>query len=135
MVEVHVLYEGGLHCKVIHGPSGKTLMTDAPKDHEGQGETFSPTDLVAAALGSCIVTVLAILAERRQLDIKGTQLSIIKEMTSEGPRRIKKLGVEVTLPKHLTQEEKALLERAALSCPVYKSLHPEVAVPVYFLYQ
>lgn len=120
---------------MVHGPSGKTLLTDAPKDNHGKGETFSSTDLMAAALGSCMLTVMGIVAMRRSLDLKGAKVSVLKEMATEGPRRIKKLAATVTLPAHLAQEERALLERTALTCPVHKSLHPEIRAPVYFIYE
>ena len=135
MVEIHVLYEGELHCKVIHGPSGKILSTDAPKDNQGRGESFSPTDLVAAALGSCILTTMGIIALRHAIDLKGSKVTVVKEMTSEGPRRIKKLEATVTLPDRLNAEERSLLERTALSCPVHKSLPADIELPIYFLYQ
>jgi len=135
MVEIHVLYEGDLHCRVIHGPSGTIVSTDAPKDNQGKGESFSPTDLVAAALGSCLLTTMGIVAKRHAIDLKGSKVTVVKEMTLEGPRRIKKLGATVTLPDRLNAEERSLLERAALTCPVHKSLHPDIEAPVYFLYQ
>ena len=135
MVEIHVVYEGDLHCKVIHGPSGTTLSTDAPKDNQGKGDSFSPTDLVAAALGSCIITTMGIVAGRHQIELKGTKVTVVKEMTVEGERKIRKLEATVFLPDSLKAEERALLERTALACPVHKGLSPEIEVPVYFLYQ
>lgn len=135
MVEIHALYEGDLHCKVIHGPSGKMLTTDAPKDNQGKGESFSPTDLVAAALGSCIITTMGIVAKRHQIDLKGTKVTVVKEMTVEGERKIRKLEATVFLPDSLKAEERVLLERTALTCPVHKGLSPDIEVPVYFLYQ
>ena len=135
MIQIHVTYEGDLRCKVIHGPSGRTLMTDAPKDNHGRGETFSPTDMMAVALGSCIATVMGIVAKRHEIDLKGTKVSVVKEMTTEGVRRIKKLGATVTLSDRLTPDQRALLEKTALSCPDHKSLHPDIDAPVYFIYQ
>ena len=84
MVEIHILYEGDLHCRVIHGPSGTLLSTDAPKDNQGKGESFSPTDLLAAALGSCIITTMGIVAKRHALDLKGAKVTVVKEMTVTG---------------------------------------------------
>ena len=135
MVEIHVVYEGDLHCKVIHGPSGTTLSTDAPKDNQGKGDSFSPTDLVAAALGSCMLTTMGIVATRRQIALKGAKVTVVKEMMTEGTRKIQKLSSTIILPDRLTAEERTLLERTALTCPVHKSLIPDVEVPVYFLYQ
>ena len=135
MVEIHILYEGDLHCRVIHGPSGTLLSTDAPKDNQGKGESFSPTDLLAAALGSCIITTMGIVAKRHALDLKGAKVTVVKEMTVVGDRKIRKLEVTVTLPDSLKAEERVLLERTALTCPVHKGLSPDIEVPVYFLYQ
>ena len=135
MVEIHILYEGDLHCRVIHGPSGTLLSTDAPKDNQGKGESFSPTDLVAAALGSCIITTMGIVAKRHELELKGAKVTVVKEMTVTGERKIRKLEATVTLPDSLKAEERALLERTALTCPVHKGLHPDIEVPIYFLYQ
>ena len=135
MVEIHVLYEGDLHCRLIHGPSGTTLTTDAPKDNQGKGESFSPTDLVAAALGSCIITTMGIVAKRHALELKGAKVTVVKEMTVAGERKIRKLEATVTLPDSLKAEERALLERTALACPVHKGLSPDIEVPIYFLYQ
>ena len=135
MVEIHILYEGDLHCRVIHGPSGTLLSTDAPKDNQGKGESFSPTDLLAAALGSCIITTMGIVAKRHALDLKGAKVTVVKEMTVTGERKIRKLEVTATLPDSLKAEERVLLERTALTCPVHKGLSPDIEVPVYFLYQ
>ena len=135
MVEIHVLYEGDLHCKVIHGPSGTTLSTDAPKDNQGKGESFSPTDLVASALGSCLLTTMGIVAKRRVIDLKGSKATVVKDKTLEGTRKIQKLSSTLILPDRLTAEERTLLERTALTCPVHKSISPDIEAPVYFLYQ
>ncbi len=131
MLKITLEYQGGLHCEATHGPSGKTLATDAPVDNHGKGETFSPTDLVAAALGSCMGTVMGIYAEAHGLDLKGTRIEVTKEM-SASPRRIGKLTTEIWFPAGL--QKNPALERAALTCPVHASLHPEVEKPVSFHY-
>ena len=135
MVEMHVTYEDFLHCRVTHCPSVAVLSTDAPKDNMGLGESFSPTDLVAAALASCMLTVMGIVAARHKIDLKGASVSVLKEMTREGPRRIETLAVTLTLPAGLTSEQRDLLEKTALACPVHKSLHPDIEVPLDFVYR
>jgi putative redox protein len=132
MVSVHVEYQGDLHCKVVHSPSGTVLTTDAPKDNQGRGESFSPTDLVAAALGSCILSVMGIMARSLKLDISGTTAIVAKEMTNTPARKIQKLAVQIHVPHHLAAEDKQRLERAAHTCPVHKSMHPDVQMPIDF---
>ena len=132
MISIQMEYQGDLHCKVVHGPSGTVLTTDAPKDNQGRGESFSPTDLVAAALGSCILSVMGIMARSLKLDISGTTAIVDKEMATAPVRRIQKLTVRVHVPHHLTPDHKLRLERAAHTCPVHKSMHPDVQMPISF---
>lgn len=134
MVEVDVVYEGGLHCRLTHGPSKSVIVTDAPKDNQGKGEAFSPTDLMAAALGSCMLTIMGIVAKKLGIDIAGTKAHVEKEMSTEPPRRIAKLPVTITFNKKFSDKERAQLENGALTCPVHKSLHPEIESPVKFVY-
>ena len=134
MVEVKAIDQGGLHTRVIHGPSGQAITTDAPKDNHGKGEAFSPTDLIAAALGSCLLTTMSLVARRHDLDLTGTRARVIKQMTTSGPRRIQSLEATVTFVKRFDETQRALLERAALACPVHQSLHPDVHAPVRFVY-
>ena len=134
MVEVEAVYEGYLHTRVTHGPSGQVIATDAPKDHQGTGEAFSPTDLVAAALGSCMLTVMGIVAQRHGIDLAGTRAHVKKEMASQPQRRIASLDVTITFTTRFEESPRTLLERAAMSCPVHHSLHPEIASPVRFVY-
>ena len=133
MVEISVLYEGKLHCVATHGPTGKTLQTDAPLDNHGKGATFSPTDLVATALGACIGTVMAIVAERHKIELSGMQIHVEKHMSAE-PRRIGRLPVSIYVPVKLDDKQKAWLERAAHTCPVHASLHPDIDAPILFHY-
>ena len=134
MVEIDAVYEGNLRCRLTHGPSGQQLITDAPKDNQGEGAAFSPTDLVAAALSSCMLTVMGIVAKRHGIDLTGTTAHVVKEMVNTPERRIGRLEVTVTFPRSYPDEQRALLERAALACPVHHSLHPEIAAPVQFVH-
>lgn len=130
MVEMEVLYQGELRCETAHGPSGMKLVTDAPVDNCGKGASFSPTDLVATALGTCMLTTMAIFAERQGMDLRGSRLRVRKVMTTEGPRRIDRLEVDLDMPLSRNHPLAGALERAALNCPVQKSLHPDVQIPV-----
>ncbi len=135
-VEIEVVYEGGLHCTATHGPSKVTLQTDAPVDNGGRGESFSPTDLVATALGACILTILGLVAERHQLDLKGTRVHVTKEMIQKPVRRIGALRTIVRFPANLglSDEDRKRLETAAHTCPVHQSIHPDIEAPIEFIY-
>ena len=139
MVNQHLKYEGDLRCSAVHGPSNQQLVTDAPVDNHGRGETFSPTDLVGTALGSCLLTVMGIAARSKQLELKGTSVHVVKEMTVERPRRIARLTVEVTFPADVSRQVDAStrseLERIALNCPVRLSISDKVEVPMTFDWQ
>jgi putative redox protein len=132
MVEINVVYEGKLRCKSTHGPSGAVLLTDAPVDNHGQGASFSPTDLVATALGTCMLTVMGIAAERENLDLTGTTVRVVKEMATQPVRRIGKLTVEFTVPTPTTAVQQQKLYNTAMTCPVHKSLHPDVEMAIEF---
>jgi putative redox protein len=132
MVEITATYEGQLHCTAAHGPSGAKLPTDAPKDNMGKGEAFSPTDLVATALGTCMLTTMGIVAQRHNIDITGARVRVTKEMVTQPTRRIGTLGVEIVMPRALGDDDRQRLEHAAHACPVHKSLHPDVRIPVAF---
>ena len=134
MVAIEIEYQGDLHCKAVHGPSRTELNTDAPKDNQGRGESFSPTDLVATALGSCMLTVMGIMARTLNIDIAGSTATVEKEMTATPPRMIQSLTVKIHIPHSVSPENKQKLERAAHTCPVHKSLHPDVQVPVEFIW-
>jgi putative redox protein len=135
-VEINIAYEGGLHCSAIHGPSKQTLTTDAPVDNGGKGAAFSPTDLVATAMGTCMVTVMGLVAQRNNLNIDGLQVQVLKEMTADPVRRIGSLKTRLIFPrgKLLAASDRAKLEAAAKACPVKQSLHPDVKTPVEFVY-
>ena len=98
MVKISTAYEGGLRCRAAHGPSGTTLVTDAPLDNHGKGESFSPTDLVATALGACMMTIMGIVADRHGLDLAGMTAETEKVMTAEPPRRIASLRTRLVIP-------------------------------------
>lgn len=134
MVSMSVEYVGGLHCELVHGPSQSKIETDAPKDNNGKGEKFSPTDLVGAALGSCILTTMALVAERDGVSIKGAKVTVEKEMSSEPPRRIVRLNVAMQMPAGIPQNYREKLEAIAHKCPVQKSIHPDIETPVRFVY-
>ena len=134
MVEMDVTYEGDLHCSAKHGPSGNVLTTDAPKDNQGRGEAFSPTDLVGAAMGTCMLTVMGIYAQRHNIDLSGATAHVGKEMVVAPVRRIGKLTMAIKIPKPVAVEQRQPLEKAALTCPVYASLHPDVEKSVMFTY-
>jgi putative redox protein len=132
MVEINVTYNGQLRTTATHGPSQNTLITDAPKDNMGKGEAFSPTDLVATALATCILTTMGIVAQRHELDMNGATARVTKEMVSTPFRRIGRLAVTVRMPHKLSAENQQRLENAAHTCPVHRSLHPDVEAPIAF---
>ncbi len=133
-VTIDIDYLGDLHCTATHGPSGSRLTTDAPTDNGGRGDRFSPTDLVATALGTCLTTVMGLVARRTGLDLQGTRVRVEKHMTSEPVRRIGGLVAVVTFPHSFSADDRARLERAAAICPVRQSLHPDVRVEMRFEY-
>jgi putative redox protein len=125
-------YLGGLRTSALHLRSGETIITDAPPDNNGKGEAFSPTDLLSTSLGCCMLTVMGIVAERHNLDITGTKVDITKNMEAN-PRRVSEIVVEMTFPKNnFSDKDKQLLENTALTCPVAKSLHPDLKQTVFF---
>ena len=132
MVRIESLYEGDLHTACLHEPSGRQLETDAPRDNEGRGESFSPTDLLATALPTCMLTVMGIAARRHDWKLDGARAQVEKHMVADPLRRVGRLAVRVELPPGLPPESRPVLERAAHTCPVRQSLHPDVAVDVVF---
>ena len=126
-----VTYEGDLRTKSIHLASKDSFITDAPIDNNGKGEAFSPTDTVASALASCILTIMGIKAKDLDIDLKGTKAQVKKIMASE-PRRIDEIKIEITINRSFDSKIQTLLEHAALSCPVAKSLHPDLKQNISF---
>lgn len=129
MVKIDLKYTGGLGCELTHTPSQSTIVTDAPVDNGGKGSTFSPTDLVAGALGACMATIMGKVADRKNMALEGMTISINKEM-SASPRRIAKLEVTINVPLPANHPDKDLLINAAMTCPVHGSLHPDIEVPI-----
>ena len=128
-----IIYKGDLRTEATHIESGNVIITDAPKDNEGRGDAFSPTDLVAAALGSCMLTIMGIVAKRKSIDIDGSKAEIEKKM-SKDPRRISEICVKIYFAKPIDKINRELLERAAHTCPVSKSLNDELNEIVQFIY-
>jgi putative redox protein len=132
MVKITGEYQGDLHCSAKHEPSGNTLVTDAPKDNQGRGEAFSPTDLTAAAIGTCMSTIMAIAARKQGVELKGMKFEVTKEMSATPPRRIVRLAAHFWVPLPHTPALATLLQDAAHTCPVHLSLHPSIEKPVIF---
>ncbi len=130
-VEINARYDGALRCKLTHMPSGSVIETDAPTDNCGRGERFSPTDLVASALATCILTTIGIVAQRKGWDVSGMRARVVKEMSAEPPRRIARLPVELWMPPSVPLEARQQIENTARACPVHKSLHPDIEAPVH----
>jgi putative redox protein len=128
-----IIYEGNLRTVATHLQSGTVIETDAPTDNQGKGERFSPTDLVATALGNCMLTIMGIKARDMKMDIEGTQIDITKIMIAD-PRRIGEIKVVINFPGSLKSDEKqrTIIERAAMTCPVFESLHPDLKKDVEF---
>ncbi len=130
-----VVYPGNLRTECTHLRSGSVIETDAPTDNRGKGERFSPTDLVATALAACIVTTMGIAGDTHGIDIDGTVCDVEKIMVSD-PRRIGEIKVHITMPegKTYSEKERLILERAATTCPVAKSLHPDLRESISFVW-
>jgi len=132
LVQIDVEYEGGLRTRATHGPSSATLLTDAPVDNHGKGESFSPTDLVATALGTCMLTIMGIVAERHGWSFVGARARVEKKMVTKPVRKIGALEVVISVPGELESAARTALEKAALGCPVHKTLGSNVDMPVRF---
>jgi putative redox protein len=132
MVQIDIAYEGRLRCGAKHVDSGTAIFTDAPKDNQGEGKSFSPTDLLATALGTCMLTIMGISSQRNGIDIAGTKVVVQKEMTAMPTRRVGRLIVDIHVPTKLSAEQRQQLQQAAQSCPVCKSLHPDIKTPITF---
>jgi putative redox protein len=138
MVEITAKYDGGLRCTATHGPSSSALVTDAPVDNHGKGESFSPTDLIATALATCVLTTMGILATKRGWNVDGMEVRVQKIMTQELPRRIAQLPVTLTIPDEvagrLDLAARAELEASGNKCPVKLTLHPQIEAPITFVW-
>ncbi|MGI4751122.1 MAG: OsmC family protein [Janthinobacterium lividum] len=131
MATIETVYQGTLRTQATHIQSGTAILTDAPVDNQGKGEAFSPTDLLAASLGSCMLTIMGITAREHHITIENTTCAITKIMAAN-PRRVGEIGVELNFPEKYSDKQQKILERAALTCPVYLSLHPDIKKSVNF---
>ena len=134
MVPQSFLYMGELRCKATHGPSGVELVTDAPTDNQGRGESFSPTDLVVTALATCQATTMGIVATRDNVTLDGTRVFAEKHMSTDAPRRIARIVVRMDFPASIPKHYREKLELIARTCPVARSLHPDVTLDLAFSY-
>lgn len=131
MATIETVYQGTLRTQAKHVQSGTEILTDAPVDNQGKGEAFSPTDLLAASLGSCMLTIMGITAREHQINIENTTCEITKVMVAN-PRRVGEINVKLNFPEKYSDKQQKILERAALTCPVYLSLHPDIKKLVNF---
>ena len=134
MVRIQTEYQGDLHCTSVHTPSQTELATDAPVDNQGRGESFSPTDLTATSLGTCMLTTMGIVARTLNVDLTGATATVEKEMSGTLPRRINRLTVAIRVPRTTSPENQQRLENAAHTCPVKRSLHPDIETPIEFVW-
>ena len=131
--QIEILYEGNLRTRAIHISSGSELLTDAPVDNQGKGEKFSPTDLVATALGSCMLTIMGITANVHNIDIEGAKVKVEKIMGRD-PRKIDQINMEIIFKSKISNKDKIILERAAKHCPVAKTLENNIKENIKFIY-
>jgi putative redox protein len=134
MVRIQTEYQGDLHCTSVHTPSNTELATDAPVDNQGRGESFSPTDLVATSLGTCMLTTMGIVARTLDFDLTRATATVEKEMSTTPPRKVSRLNVAIRVPRTTSPENQQRLENAAHTCPVKKSLHPDIETPIDFVW-
>lgn len=127
-VKITCEYLGDLRVRAQHGPSGNELLTDAPIDNQGKGEAFSPSDLAATAVGTCILTILGIQAKSLGADFRGARVDVEKHMTTTPPRRIARLDIRISMPAGIAEDLRPRLIRAAEACPVKQSLHPDIVI-------
>lgn len=128
-----IIYKNNLRTEAQHIASGQKIITDAPLDNNGKGEAFSPTDLVATALASCMITIMAIAAEKNGINISETSASV-KKIMGTNPRTISDVVIDIKMSKDLALKDRKRLEKAALACPVHKSLHPDINKEITFSY-
>ena len=131
MVKIEATYDGELRCTATHGPSGTKLITDAPVDNMGKGESFSPTDLLATSMLTCIMTIVGIRAQSKDIDISGMNGTVEKSMEAN-PRRVGKLEINISLPNHLSIEDRSWLITEGCNCPVCHSVSENMEVDITF---
>ncbi len=134
MVPQTITYDGRLRCSARHEPSGASLVTDAPKDNQGEGASFSPTDLLCTALATCMTTTMAIIARRNGFELGPVRAAVEKHMTAQPPRTIARVVIDLTMPAGLDEGQRRLMEQAAHGCPVALALKPTVEQAVRFAY-
>ncbi|TNE80590.1 MAG: OsmC family peroxiredoxin [Bacteroidetes bacterium] len=134
MITSHIKYLGNLRTEATHVRSGNAFITDAPVDNHGKGEYFSPTDTVSSALGSCMLTLMGIAANAHQIELGEIEVDVTKHMASN-PRRISRIDVSITFDRAYSDHDKKILEKAAITCPVAQSLHPDIEQVVAFTYK
>ena len=127
-MKISCKYLGDLHTEAIHSISGSVIYTDAPKDHDGNGKDFAPTDLLASALGTCLITIMGIEAKRRQWELGEINVHVYKTMTSKGPRKIKSLVVDIFMPHKLDSHRLKVLKNTAEDCPVKLNLEESIDI-------
>ena len=128
MSDFKVTYKGNFSTEMVHLESGEKVITDAPKDNQGLGRTFSPTDLVASSLASCMLTIIAIAAKTHHLNILSMGSEISKVMSTTSPRRINEINIDINIRGEFDKKSKKIIERSAENCPVHHSLHPEINI-------
>ena len=131
MHNIEIEYKNDLRTQALHLQSGEKIITDAPIDNQGKGEGFSPTDLTAASLGSCMLTIMGITAKSRNMNITGTHATIEKKMGAQ-PRRIAEITIHIYFPNKHSKGDQVLLQKSAHSCPVHRSLHPDINIQTNF---
>ena len=129
-----ITYLGDLRTSAIHLQSGTEILSDAPLDNNGKGAAFSPTDMLATSLGSCMMTIMAIKAKDMNVDLTGSTVGVVKAMQTE-PRRIGKIGIEMNMNASVSDKEKIILERVAINCPVHLSLNPAIEKEIRFIWK
>jgi len=130
MVTMNIEYQGVLRTHSTHQPSGNTVITDAPVDNKGKGEAYSPTDLLCSSLGSCMLTIMGIKSDDLGINIDGTKVTVVKHMSSDSPRRVCEIDIDMHIPFMVSSEHMASLRRSALNCPVAQSIHPDLKINV-----
>jgi len=134
MVSQSITYLGTLRCSAVHGPSGVHFVTDAPTDNHGRGESFSPTDLVVTALATCMVTTMGIRAQADGVSLDGTSVVAEKHMSTDPPRRVARIVIQIRMPGDIEISYREILERTARTCPVAQSIHTAIDVALSFRY-
>lgn len=133
MSTAKIKYKGNLRTQAVHVKSGKKIITDAPTDNNGKGEAFSPTDLLATSLVSCMMTIMGIYAEKNDLKLGKVSSEMTKVMAAN-PRRVSRIEINIKCVNKLSKKDRKKLERVALACPVAKSIHPDIEVETNFSY-